>query len=113
MIADKIRAAADATDEATGHLANAIDAHKRGDARTVSLEHGNVLRCLRSAKSAFNAIAADAAAQDSENAKTIQTSAGTGASDGSDNGRAGSPLFRKGTAGISEWLDRARVGARR
>jgi hypothetical protein len=107
------RAAADATDEATGHLANAIDAHKRGDARTVSLEHGHVLRCLRSAKSAFKSLAAAAGEQDLVNSKTIQTSSGTDVSNGSENARAGSPLYARGNAGIGEWLDRARAGSRR
>src|SRR5260221_4931317 len=87
---DYIQAASDATDEATGHLANAIDAHKRGEAQAVSLEHGHVLRCLRSAKSAFKSLAAEAAEQDLINTKTIQTSSGVGPSTGSEGGR-GSP----------------------
>jgi hypothetical protein len=113
MIGD-IQRAADAVDDAMQHHQKAVDAHERGgDARTVSREHAHVTRCLRSAQQCFRNIAAAAAEQDSENTKTIQTSSGVGVSGGSADGRAGSPLFRKGTAGISEWLDRARVGARR
>ncbi len=109
---DYIQAASDATDEATGHLANAVDAHRRGDPRAVSLEHGHILRALRQAKSAFKSIAAAAGEQDLVNSKTIQTSDGVAESGGSDNGR-GSPLYSKGNAGVRDFLDRARAGSRR
>jgi hypothetical protein len=111
MIGDKIRAAADAVDQAMQHHANAIDAHDRGETRKVALEHAHVTRCLRSAQRCFRDIAAEAGEQDLVNSKTIQTSSGTDVSGGSDNGRSGSPLYSRGNAGIKDWLDRARVGA--
>jgi hypothetical protein len=113
-MSDQIQRAGELVDQAMAHHAKAVDAHERGgDARTVSREHAHVTRCLRSAQQCFRNIAAEAMQADSDATKTVQTSAGTKIDTGSDNGRAGSPLFRKGNAGISEWLDRARVGARR
>ena len=109
--ADHLNRCRSAVDEATRYHADAVDAHLAGDARSVTLAQAHVTRCLRSAQGAFRDMATAAADQDSENTKTIQTSDGTDVSGGSDNGR-GSPLL-KGNAGVKDWLDRARAGARR
>ena len=107
--ADHIRAAADAVDEAMDHHQNACDAHDRGDARKVALEHSHVTRCLRTARRAFRAMAAEQ--EVNGGTKNVQTSNGVDESGGSANGRAGrSPLM---TGDVKGWLDRARAGSRR
>ena len=109
-MSDHIQRARDAVDEAMNHHQNAADAHARGDARAVTRAQAAVTRCLRTAQQCFRDIAAAAGEDDINNSKTVQTSSGTGVSNGSDNGRAGSPLLQGDVKG---WLDRARVGARR
>jgi hypothetical protein len=110
--ADHLQRAAGLVDEAAQHHHAAVLAHKRGDDEALGDAHIKLGRCLRSAQQAFRDMAAAASEQDLINSKTIQTSSGVGVSGGSDNGR-GSPLMLKGNAGIKNWLDRARVGARR
>src|ERR1700693_2088225 len=109
--ADQLNRCRQAVDDAMAHHQNAADAFDRADRRAVALEHAHVTRCLRSAQGAFRDMATAAAEEGSDATKTIQTSDGTDVSGGSENAR-GSPLL-KGNAGVKDWLDRARVGARR
>jgi hypothetical protein len=102
--------------EAQTHLNAAVDAHDGANDKAVAAAHRALGGCLRSIERTFVSLGKAGAAADQAATQTIQTSSGTGKSDGSANGRAAAPV--RVTPGLltgdpAEFLKRARIGGRR
>jgi hypothetical protein len=100
------------TNQAQTHLTAAGAAHDEGDDKALAASHRALGGVLRGMHRTFDSIGKAGAAADQANTQTVQTSSGTGKSDGSAGGR-GSPLYLHGNAGIAGWLQRAREGGRK
>jgi hypothetical protein len=104
------------TNQAQTHLTAASAAHDEGRDRDLASAHRALGGVLRSMHRTFASMEKAGAAADQAATQTIQTSSGTGKSDGSANGRAAAPV--RNTPGLmtndpAEFLRRARIGARR
>jgi hypothetical protein len=92
------------TDELSQHHRSACDAAAAGDKAALSSAHIRCGRAIRSMQVEHARWAGDAMQADSDANKQIQTSSGTGESDGSANGRGAHPLLHGDIAG---WVGRA------
>jgi hypothetical protein len=106
----------DYTNQAQVHLTAAGVAHDAGKDRDLRSAHSALNGVLRGMHRTFDSIGKAGAAADSDNNKIIQTSSGTGKSDGTANGRTAAPV--RNTPGLltndpKTFLDRARQGSRR
>ena len=106
----------DLATEAQTHLNAAVDAHDGANDKAVATAHRALGGCLRSIERTFVSLGKAGAAADQAATQTIQTSSGTGKSDGSANGRTAAPV--RTTPGLmtgdpKTWLDRARIGSQR
>jgi hypothetical protein len=104
------------TNDADAQVQAASDAHDKGEDRAVSAAHRQLAGTIRSMRRTFDSLSKAGAAADQAATQTIQTSSGTGKSDGSANGRAAAPV--RTTPGLltndpMTFLERARIGGSR
>jgi hypothetical protein len=86
--------------EAESHHRAACDAAAKGDMKTLVQHQIRCSRSFRSLHVRFAQWAADAVKADMDANKQIQTSSGTGESEGSANGRGSHPLMHGDIAGF-------------
>jgi hypothetical protein len=95
--------------DADSQVQAASDAHEKGEHRAVTAAHRQLAGTIRSMRRTFDSLGKAGEQADQDNNKKTQNSGGMG--EGT-SGR-GSPLYLRGTAGVADWLARARIGGRR